>query len=506
VTRTSSDISSSGAIFKPILGKMSHLKGTDIKSKSTRAVVALSVGTFAGRGMRLIRNMILARILAPDQIGIMAIILSFSIAFDALTEVGVKQSIIQNKQGADIRYLNVAWWIQVVRALCLYGIAVFSAPLISSFYNNPDLLPLMRVAFIAIALKGFVSPRAHVLEKEYKFGRAVFLIQGSAILGAIISVGLAWVMRNVWALVLGFVAETAILCVLSFIVVPFMPKFEIDRSSLVELMKYARGMFGLPVLTMISYQAPNMVLGKVISMEQLGLYSLTVLLTYIPNDLFARIISPVLLPIFSEKQDNKQALCRGLLKTAQFTAIFALPLVAFIACCAGRLLLVVYGPQYVVMAVPLSVLCLNIIARNESMIYSGIYLGIGKPHLQRRFAIIRAIIIICFIYPAAVRFGPLGAAAVVVFSNFSALLMQVLKAREVIDLNIRRYMNSYISGLLLAIPIVITTGLLWIFRVDSTFFVLAINTLVFVLAFAVGMLILRHPKKTQQPQNDPVVS
>ena len=233
---------------------------------------------------------------------------------------------------------------------------------------------------------------------------------------------------------------------------------------------------------------------------------MTVLLTYIPNDLFARIISPVLLPVFSEKQDNKQALCRGLLKTAQFTAIFAVPLVAFIACCAGKLLLVVYGPRYVVMAVPLSVLCLNIIARSESMIYSGIYLGIGKPHLQRRFAIIRAVIIICLIYPAAVRFGPLGAAAVIVFSNFSALLMQVSKAREAIDLNISRYARSYIPGLLMAIPIIITTGLLWVFRVDSTFFVLVINTLVFVLAFAVGMLILNHPKKTQQSQNNPVIS
>lgn len=506
MTQASSYISSLDAIRKPIFEKISRLKGADIKAKSARAVVALSVGTFAGRGMRLVRNMILARILAPDQIGIMAIILSFSIAFDALTEVGVKQSIIQNKRGADRRYLNVAWWIQVVRALCLYGIAVLSAPLISSFYNNPDLLPLMRVAFIAIALKGFVSPRAHVLEKEYKFGKAVFLLQGSAILGAIISVILAFVIRNVWALVIGFVAETAILCILSFILVPFMPKFEIDRSSLFELMKYARGMFGLPVLTMLSYQASNIVLGKVVSMEQLGLYSLAALLTYIPNDLFARVISPVLLPAFSEKQDNSKALCRGLLQTTRLTTIFAIPLVAFMACCAGELLLVAYGPQYVVMAIPLSILSLNIIARSESMIYSGIYLGIGKPHLQRRFAIVRAVIIICLIYPAAARFGPLGAVAVVVFSNFSALLMQVSKARDVIGLNIRRYMNSHVSGLLLAIPIIITTGLLWVFKVDSTFFVLAINTLVFVLASAAGVLILHRPKYNQQSQNNPGIS
>lgn len=490
------------AIRRTVLDKIGQMKGTDIKAKSARAVVALGIGTFAGRSMRFVRSMILARILAPDQIGTMAIIMSFSMAFDALTEVGVKQSIIQNKQGADTRYLNVAWWMQVTRALCLYGIAVLSAPWISSFYDKPDLLPMLRVAFLAIALRGFVSPRTHVLEKEYKFGKAVCLIQGSAVLGAIISVMLALVIRNVWALVIGFVIEVAILCVLSFIVVPFLPRFEIDKSSLRELMIFARRMFGLPVLTMLSFQAPNMVLGKVISTDQLGLYSYAALLTFIPGELFTRIISPVLLPAFSEKQDNKQALCRGLIQTTQWTAIFTIPLVSFIVCCAEELLLLAYGPQYVVMVVPLSVLSLNMIARSEAMIYSGVYLGIGKPHLQRRFAIIRALIIIGFIYPAAARFGPLGAVAVIVFSNYSVLLMQISTARKVINLNIYRYMNSYVYGLLMAIPILITTSILWVFRVDSTLLVLAINTLVLVLTFAVGMLILHLYKETQQSQNN----
>ena len=469
------------------------MKGTNVRAKSARAVVALSIGTFTGRCMRFVRSMILARILAPDQIGTMAIIMSFSIAFDALTEVGVKQSIIQNKNGADTRYLNVAWWMQVIRALCLYTIAVLMAPLISSFYGKPELLPLLRIAFLAIALKGFISPRAHVLEKEYKFGRAVFLVQGSAVIGAIISVVLAVIIRNVWALVIGFVIEIAILCILSFILVPFLPRFEIDRGSLHELMIYARRMFGLPVLTMLSFQAPNMVLGKVISTEELGLYTYAALLTYIPGELYQRIISPVLLPAFSEKQDNKTALCRGLAQTAEWTAILVIPLVAFMACSAGPLLLFCYTNRYVAMTVPLIVLSLNVIVRNEAVILAALYLGIGQPHLQRKFAIIRAVIIIGLIYPAAERFGPLGAVAIIVFSNFSVLLMQVVKVRKVIGLNISRYIRSYIPGLLMAIPVIITAGLLWAFRIDSPLLFLVINVAVLILTLAAGMFMLYRP-------------
>jgi len=483
-----------GAVRKAISDKISRFKGTDIKAKSVRAVIALGAGTFAGRSMRFIRSMILARILVPKQIGLMAIVMSVITISEALIEVGVKQSVIQNKKGASAEYLNVAWWMQVARGLLLYGIAIILAPWISSFYGKPELLNLLRVAFLAIVLRGFISPRAHVLEKEYKFGLVVLLIQGSAVLGAIISVGLALVMRNVWALVIGFVIEMAILCILSFILVPFVPRFEIDRSSLIELIKFARGMFGLPILTAFSFQAPILVLGKVIPEDRLGLYSYAAILSHIPVDLYIRTIAPVVLPAFSEKQDDKNALCRGVLRTTQLTACLFFPLVAFMACCASELLLLAYGSKYVAMAVPFAVLCLQIVAQNQAVSLAGVYLAVGQPHLQRRFAIIRGLAIIGFMYPVAALFGPIGAAAVIVFCNIAVLFMQILKAREVINLNLSRYMRSYVPGLQMALPIIMTTGLLWIFEVDSPLIVLAVSVIVLIATFAVSVLILNRPK------------
>jgi len=494
VTRSSSNMLSFGALRKVISDKISRVNRTDIKGKSARAVVALSVGTFTGRGIRFLRNMLLARILAPDQIGMMALVMSFSVTFEALTEVGVKQSIIQNKQGAHSDYLNAAWWMQVVRGLCLFGIAVLIAPWISSLYKNPELLNLLRVSFLAIVLKGFVSPRAYVLEKEYKFGRAVFLIQGSAILGTIITIVLALVMRNVWALAIGFVMEMVFLSVLSFLLVPFLPRFRLDRKSLSELLKYSRGIFGLPILNALSFQAPILILGKVISSNQLGLYHFAALLAIIPTDLYTRIIGPVLLPAFSEKQDDERALCCGLLRATRYTAFLIVPLIAFMICCARELLGIVYESQYVVMAVPFAVLCLQILARSEATLFGGMYLAVGKPHMQRHFALVRAAIIIMFIYPAAVSLGPLGAVIVVVLGNFSVLILQVFKARKVFDLKLSQYIRSYIPGLLTALPVIVTAGLFWVFRVDSPLFILAISVLVFIATLIAGVIILNRTK------------
>ena len=481
-------------VRRTILDRAPRIRGTGVVAKSARAVVALTIGTVAGRGVRFLRSMILARILAPDQIGMMAIIMSFSIAFEALTEVGVKQSVIQNKQGANPDYLNAAWWMQVVRGLCLFAIAFLLAPWISSFYDNPELLSLLRVAFLAIALRGLVSPRAYVLEKHYKFGLAVFLLQGSAIIGAIITITLALVMRNVWALVIGFVSETAILSLLSFILVPFLPRFRLERTSLAELMKYARGIFGLPVLTMLSVQGPVLILGKVIPHADLGLYVYANLLAILPVDLFTKIIGPVLLPAFSEKQDDNRMLCRGLLHATRWTACLAIPLIAFMACCAPELLLFAFGGKYVAMVFPFLVLCLQVLVRNEAGILASVYLAVAQPHLQRRFAMIRAVAIIGLVYPAAVRFGPLGAAAVMVLSNFAVLIMQAFVCRKIVELKLSHYVRCYVPGLLLALPIVATFTIFWLFEIDHPVWVFVIGSFVCVSMFAAGAFILGYSK------------
>jgi hypothetical protein len=128
------------------------------------------------------------------------------------------------------------------------------------------------------------------------------------------------------------------------------------------------------------------------------------------------------------------------------------------------------------------------------VIFAGIYLAIGQPQLQRRFAIIRAVSIIGLIYPAAVRFGPLGVVAVIVFSNFTVLLMQTSKARKVINLEFKQYMRSYIPGLLMALPIIISVGLLRMLGVNSPIFILSVGLFAAIITFAGSLFVMNRSK------------
>jgi O-antigen/teichoic acid export membrane protein len=467
-----------------VLGITKLLNGSSLKAKCARGATTLAIGSAGGRGLRFLRVLILARILAPEQFGIIAIVIASLRLLEAFVEVGVKQAVIQNKRGADREYLNVAWWFQSLRGLALFAIAILLAPWISSFYGKPEFLRLFQVSYLSILFTSFISPRVYVLEKEYKFGWSVFLNQGSGILGTVITIVAAFILRNVWALVIGFVAEAAILCLLSYLLVPFLPRLSIDRECLRELMKFARGMFGLPILTWISLGVDVLVLGKFVADEMLGMYSLASQLVSLPAIFFAEIINPILLPGFAQKQDDRNALCRAVLQIARGVATFTAPLAVLLASCASGILLLAYGSQYVAVAVPCGIWCLLILVRVEAVIPAALYLAVGRPQLHRQSVILRAVVIVALIYPAIVHFGLSGAAAVMVLGHFAALLMQVFQCRRVIDLKFGDYIRSYVPGALLALPVIVVVSSLRLFGVESPVLVLIAGSIALVAAYA----------------------
>ncbi len=413
-----------------------------LRSKSITSVMALTAGTFAGRGLRLVRNMILVRMLDEKLFGVMGIVMAATVAFESLSEVGVQQSVIQNKNGADPEYLNIAWWFQAIRGLCLFLIGLLAAPLIGSFYGNPEITVLLRVAFISTLFRGLVSPRTYALEKQYRFGFLMFIVQGSSMLGTIITIALVFIMKNIWVLIIGYVAEIAIMCLLSHILMPFRPTLRINREYLSELMSFARGMFGLPFLTVVTMQTDVFMLGKLLPEEQLGLLGMYVMVLRLaeqPAWAFSQIFGRVLLPVFAEGQDSKEILRGRVLKVIRTSLILSIPLVAVVAIGSKPIISLIYTPKYTAVAVPFALLCITMFLKTQAQILVTICLAVGKPHLHRRYAVFLAASVVILMYPGITLFGVTGAAGVLLFSNIVALCLQVFWVGRIVNLRFQDY-------------------------------------------------------------------
>lgn len=424
-----------GRTIRNISGKV---RGNSLKAKAARGSLVLATGTFAERGMRLVRNMILARLLAPEDFGLMAIVMAILVVLESFTDIGVRQSIIHNKSGDESEYLNIAWWVQFVRGLGLFIIAVLLViPLICRFYGKPELLDLLRVSLLVVIFNGLTSPRLYLLDKEFRFVKAMILVQGSSLLGTLAAIILAFYMRNVWVLVIGRVAQSGIQCLLSHILCPFRPLFTISRTHLKEFITFGRGMVGLSFLTVVAMQTDVFVLGKLMSPGQVGMYALALALAQQPAFMFRTIVGRVLLPAFAEKQDDRKALCFAVGKVVRVTLIFGGLLAVIAAVGSGPILSIVYGKEYAIVAVPFGILCFTGLFRIQKHILGTVFLAIGKPHLHRYFTVVLVVIVICLIYPGILLFGLAGAAGTLLLANIIAVCMQVVWIRRIVGLTFK---------------------------------------------------------------------
>lgn len=443
------------------------LIGTDIKGKAVRGSLALSIGAIFQRVLRLGRTVVLARLLVPEDFGVVAIIMMVVVMIESTTDAGVRVSIIQNKEGATPSYLNAAWWFDAVRGVCLFIVAVIFAPFVAGFYRNPILTDLLRVSFLSILFNNLVSPRVHLSEREFRFGKWTLLSQVSALIGTIVTIVLAYYLRSVWAIVLGTVVERIIYCLFSFILFPFRPRFELDKQCITDLFKFGRGIFGISALNLIMRQSDVFVLGKIVTQSMLGSYYLALQLAEQLSSLFSSVILPVLLPSFSSMKENKPLLKSTLLSINRGVATLGIPIVVFVAVNSHEILFILYGSQYINAGLALSILSLTMFIRVQTVVLSHLYFGLGLPHLLRRQSLKRTVLIVALVYPAARFAGLSGAAFVLLLANISMLIFQLYNLKNILYFKPIDYLNRWFMGIGLGTLVLIPKGFFLIFKIDS---------------------------------------
>ena len=426
---------------------------TALRDRFLTSAGVLTGAALFERFARLVRNVILARILAPSDFGQMAIVMSALMVLESLSRVGVQQSVIQNKRGADREFMNAAWWFGVAVAVAVFLPGLFSAPAVARFYEQPSLAPMLALAFFCMVMESMTSIRTYALQKELKFVRWVVLIQGSGVVNIVVAIVAGYLMRSVWALVIALVAQFVFKLVLSYILCPFMPSLRIERESARDVMRFAKGMFGLPVLVLIFLQADIFVLGKMTSMSAVGLYSMALGLAQLPYAMYTSGIAPIILPLMSSVQDDPLRFRRNLQSITAGVTYFGLPVVVFLVANGNMLLSLAYGEEYAKAALVFRIMCVSFFIRAVSELLSQAVIAMGKPAHYRTFSTCRAVVMLVLLYPMIKVLGPTGAALSVLLAtvSFWALLVQHLRGTG--DVGLGAYAAVIGRGVLLSLPV-----------------------------------------------------
>lgn len=283
-----------------------------VPSLRERAVTASlwTVGGYiASQVLRLAGNVVLASLLAPGDFGLMALVLVFLHALQLFSDTGIHPSIIHSARGDDADFLNTAWTIQAGRGVILWVLSIAIAAPVAAIYRDERLVWLLPVAGLSNVFAGLSSTSLITLNRRLVLGRLTVINLGVRAVHIAVMVVWALLWPSVWALVGGTLLSVALRALASHTLLHdgIRNRVRFDRDSARMLYRFGKWVFVGTIIGFLAGELDRLLLGRLASMEMLGVYSIAAVLAMLPQRAFEELASRVLFPVLAVSARQSRA-------------------------------------------------------------------------------------------------------------------------------------------------------------------------------------------------------
>lgn len=377
----------------------------------------------------LARLVILARILAPHDFGLLGIALLTMATLETFSQTGFQAALIQKKE--DIKsHLDAAWTVLILRGFILFVILYLIAPYAATFFNAPEAKPIIQVIGFAILLQAFTNIGVIYFQKELEFNKEFIYQFAGTLADFIVAVSAVLILRNVWALVFGLLAGNFARFVVSYLIHPYRPHLSRDLGKAKELFGFGKWILGSSILVFLITQGDDIFVGKLLGATALGFYQLAYRISNMPATEITHVISQVTFPAYSKLQDNIPKLREAYLKVLLVTAFLSFPIAGLIFVLAPDFTKIFLGEKWMPMVPAMQVLVLAGLIRSIMATTGPVFEAVGKPEIATKWQVVRLIALGASIYPLTSLWEILGASVAVFLSNLTSavgFILMVLK-------------------------------------------------------------------------------
>jgi len=370
---------------------------------------AINVGT---RSLQLIVLIVLGNLLAPRDFGLMGIALLVLAGMRRFSRLGIKQALIQHEKDDVDRYLDTVFGISIARGLVLAALILASAPLVARVFGEPRVVPLLQFLAISPLFVGVVNPGTVYFDKDLQFHKKFVYEMGGSIVRFAVAIAWAYVYRDVWALVVGYVAANAVRTGLSYVIHPYRPRLGLDTGMAAELLHYGKWITASNVVSFLLDEGDDAVVGGVIGATALGFYKYGYRIGNAPATEVSRVIGDVMFSSFSKLQDDVEALESALIRTIRVTSAFSFPTAIGIVIVAPVFVRAFLGSEWLPMIRVMQLLSLYGLLVSITTVINQIWKATGRPDLVTKLGVLRLVVLAVFIFPAA-EFGIEAVAALI---------------------------------------------------------------------------------------------
>ena len=351
-----------------------------LKSRAISGSAWTLVGECTQYVLRLGGNLVLTRLLFPEAFGLMSLVQVFIMGLEMFSDVGIIPGIIQNKRGDEPAFLNTAWTVQVGRGIMLWIFACIIALPASQFYHEPMLMQLLPVSGLTALISGLNSTKLATENRRLAVGKLTILELGSYILGLIVIVVWAWLSPSVWSLVGGGIVGAVAKMILSHVYLKGeRNRLHWDKEAFRSLQQFGRWIFLSTVLTFFAGQGDRLVIGRLLDVKALGIYTVAITMARLVNETIMKLGSKVLFPSYSELiRERPEQLYAALRKTRLFLIAGSWVASLFLMVFGEKLINFLYDDRYADAGWMLKVLPINSLVGVLIFTYDNALLAMGK--------------------------------------------------------------------------------------------------------------------------------
>ena len=355
-----------------------------------------------------IRTLILARLLFPGDFGLFALATLTMSLVETFSQTGFNNALIQIK-GDIQRYLQIAWTINFFRNLFLAFVLFFVAsPLAVIFFHNPQVVILSQVLSIVLFLMAFENIGIVLLQKNLEFHKKFFYDILVVLFEVLLTIIAAFVLKNVWALIIGVITGRLIAVVLSYVFCPFKPRFLFEWKKVKILFAYGKWISLIGIITFLVTKADSILIGYLLPLDNLGFYQLAMGLGILPATEIVRSLGALLFPFFAKISSDRLFLREMFIKVARIIFAFSIPASLGLGILSYQIILNFYGAKWLPMTQILYVIVILGLVKAFELIANPLFLGIGKPKVASTSLILQALIMLPLMWFLTLKFSAFG--------------------------------------------------------------------------------------------------
>lgn len=310
------------------------------------------------QGIQFIIQLILARLLLPEDYGVIALITVFISLANVFVQSGFNTALIQQKDVEEEDYSSV-FVVSAVVALIIYILLFVSSDAIAAFYKMPNLSSVIKILGLVLFFGAFNSIQIAKVSREFQFKKLFYSSLGANIFSGILGIILAYYKFGVWALVAQQLSNQFFICVILLFIVDWKPHMRCNLSRIKNMFDYGWKLLVSNLIDVLYNNIYSLVIGKFYKSDQLGYYNRA---DQFPNILVTNVngsIQSVMLPALSEEQDNLAKVKSMVRRSMVTSSFFVFPAMAGLAACSEPLIELLLTEKWLFCVPIMRMLCLS---------------------------------------------------------------------------------------------------------------------------------------------------